>query len=94
MRVPRVTFEFPSLLADVLGQVKTHELEADSLHRALEALVRDLPQLEPRLFDEQGGFRQHVLCFHNGRNTRWLEGRDVPLCDGDRIAFLHAVSGG
>ena len=46
------------------------------------------------LFDETGGFRQHVLCFHNETNLRWLESDEVPVADGDRLTVLQAVSGG
>ena len=38
--------------------------------------------------------RQHVLCFHNETNTRWLDSMAVPLTDGDTITILQAVSGG
>ena len=55
---------------------------------------RTAAQLAVHLFDEGGGFRTHVLCFHNDTNTRWLESLDVLLQDGDRITFLQAVSGG
>jgi len=43
---------------------------------------------------EKGTFRQHVLCFHNQTNVRWLDELEVPLADGDTIAIHQAVSGG
>ncbi len=46
------------------------------------------------LFDETGDFRQHVLCFHNRTNTRWLPPAGVALEAGDTITILQAVSGG
>lgn len=90
----QVTVELPSLLARFLDGERRVALEAESLAGALEALVREHPALGVHLFDEAGGLRQHVLCFHNRTNTRWLESLEVPLAAGDTIAILQAVSGG
>jgi len=92
--VARVTVELPSALDAVTGGVREVPVEGETLDSALSHLLRELPQLAVHLYDESGGFRQHVLCFHNGRNTRWLDGVTVQLADGDTIRFLQAVSGG
>ena len=92
--MPPVTIELPSLLATMVDGVRTVPVEAQTLAAALHELVRLHPPLETHLFDESGDFRQHVLCFHNGTNTRWLEGSKVALSAGDRITILQAVSGG
>ena len=90
----RVTVELPSVLDAVTGGRRTLELEAETLDGVLDELVRELPVLGTHLFDESGAFRQHVLCFHNKTNTRWLESRAVPLAEGDTILIMQAVSGG
>jgi molybdopterin converting factor small subunit len=92
--VARVRVELPSLLRRFVGDARELELEAETLAGALAELVRLHPALELHLFDESGVFRQHVLCFHNGTNTRWLETLERPLVDGDALTFLQAVSGG
>jgi molybdopterin synthase sulfur carrier subunit len=92
--LPTVTFELPSVLEPIIGQRREIRVEAETLAGALEALVADRPALRTHLFDESAGFRQHVLCFHNGVNTRWLDGVDRPVADGDTITILQAVSGG
>ena len=94
MSLARVTVELPSVFEPILGDRRRIEVEADTLSRALAGLVEDSPVLSAHLFDETGGFRQHVLCLHNGKNTRWLESLDVPVADGDTITILQAVSGG
>ena len=76
------------------GMRRSVALEAESLGGALTALTRRHPALEVHLFDDGGGLRQHVLCFHNDVNSRWLDSMDVPLAEGDRITILQAVSGG
>ena len=90
----RVTIELPSLLGIVVDGDRSITVDAESLTDALKTLVERYPALEVHLFDESGDFREHVLCFHNQTNTRWLESIDVPLAEGDTITILQAVSGG
>ena len=87
----KVTVELPRLLVDVVGEERL-QVEATTLRGALEALTSREPRLGPLLFDEAGAFREHVLCFHNGTNTRWLESLDQELADGDTLAFMQCVS--
>ncbi len=91
--MPEVTVELPGLLEQMVN-VRTVRVEGDTLMGALRALVARHPALDVHLFDEGGSFREHVLCFHNDTNTRWLDSPDVPLRDGDTITILQAVSGG
>jgi len=88
-----VTVKFAPLLAGVVGAPEVR-VEAQTIAGALDALVRAHPSLRVHLFDESGRFRQHVLCFHNRTNTRWLDRLDVPVAPGDTLTLLQAVSGG
>ena len=90
----KVTIELPSLLGIAVDGDRSVDVDADSLTAALQKLIERYPALEVHLFDETGDFREHVLCFHNQTNTRWLESIDVPLAEGDTITILQAVSGG
>ena len=90
----RVTIELPSILATAARGQRSIALEARTLGEALARLGAAQPALYTRLVDESGAFRQHVLCFVNDQNTRWLNGKSVSLHDGDAIRFLQAVSGG
>lgn len=92
--MPQVKIELPSLLEQVIAGSPVAVVEADTLEGALRALVVAHPQLEVHLFDETGRFREHVLCFHNGTNTRWLDSLAVPVGAGDEIVIMQAVSGG
>ncbi len=88
-----VTLELPSLLRDVLPEGSI-SIEGGDLREALEDAYRRLPALRVHLCDESGRFRQHVLCFLNDANTRWLDDPAPRLKDGDTITILQAVSGG
>lgn len=90
----RVTVHLPGLLTRFVEGRSTVGVQAATIEQALGELVVLHPSLAVHLFDETGGFRRHVLCFHNRTNTRWLKGLSLPLADGDTITILQAVSGG
>ncbi len=89
-----ITIELPSVLAPVVNGERSFTVDAETLPGALAALFEIQPGLKVHLFDETETFREHVLCFHNQTNTRWMDSLDVPLRDGDTITILQAVSGG
>ncbi len=89
-----VTVELPTLLSAIVNGERRVAVDAGTLAGALSALTKRYPALEVHLFDEAGGLREHVLCFHNGTNSRWLDSLDVGLEDGDTVTILQAVSGG
>ncbi len=89
-----IQIELPSILAKINEGRASFSLQATTLRNALDTLKREHPRLAVHLFDESGAFRQHVLCFHNNMNTRWLETLDRPLAENDKLRFLQAVSGG
>ncbi len=90
----KVTIELPSVLGPIVAGDRTLTIDAETLPAALAALTDRYPALKVHLYDETGGFREHVLCFHNQTNTRWMDSIDVPVSDGDTITILQAVSGG
>jgi adenylyltransferase/sulfurtransferase len=89
-----VNVVLPSLLVDLTGCAPRVPVDAATLDEALGKVLALHPVLAVHLFDEKGGFRQHVLCFHNDDNTRWRSDLAAPLADGDTIRILQAVSGG
>jgi molybdopterin converting factor small subunit len=86
----RVTVVLPRMMAEVHGKGRV-EVEGSTLREALEALYRAAPALRYHLCEESGKFRPHVLCFLNDDRVLDLEAR---LKEGDRIAFIQAISGG
>ena len=89
-----VTVTLPSLLDPATGGVRELTASGGSLREVFADLIEREPRLKPHLFNEAGELRRHVLCFHNGTNTRWLERCDRPVADGDTVLFMQAVSGG
>ena len=109
-RAHAVTVSLPSLLEPVTGGVRELVARGECLREVFADLIEREPRLRRHLFNEAGELRRHVLCFHNGTNTRWLvgpsggkrsdsggrrlDGWDTPVADGDTIIFMQAVSGG
>ena len=89
-----VTVKLPSLLAMVVDGRFEIAVTGGTIREALDDLVRRQPELGVHLFDESGGFREHVLCFHNGTNTRWMDDLSGRVADGDELMIHQAVSGG
>jgi len=92
--MPSVTVTLPSLLDPATGGVRELTATGGSLREVFADLLEREPRLKPHLFNEAGELRRHVLCFHNGTNTRWMDGWDGPVADGDTVLFMQAVSGG
>ena len=90
----RVTIHLSSVLAGVVQGHRRFEVEGGTVRDALEALFAERPELRVHLFEETGGLRPHVLCFHNEVNTRWEDDLEQPTGDGDQITIMQAVSGG
>jgi molybdopterin converting factor small subunit len=89
-----VHIKLPSLLERFTDGQRVIEVQATTVADAITALTERHPELGVHLFDETGGFREHVLCFHNEANTRWMESLDAPVSDGDTVTIMQAVSGG
>ncbi len=92
--MPGVTIQLPSLMEAVIDGEPTFGLEAETIASAFTALIDQHPRIALHLFDESGCLRRHVLCFHNGVNTRWLKDLGTPLAAGDTLMFMQAVTGG
>lgn len=90
----RATFDLPGVLSSLLDLPTSVTVEAETLQGALDALLEKEPRIGLHLFAEHGRFREHVLCYHNDVNTRWMDDLHGPLADGDVIRILQAVSGG
>jgi sulfur-carrier protein len=90
--VATTTIRLPGVLRPVVGDVREVEVRGATVREAVEDLCAQLPPLRPRIFDEAGRLRPHVLCVHLGEPTRLAD--DLPLADGDDLAIIPSVAGG
>ncbi len=88
-----MTVVLPKLLAPVVGDQSSVELEAQTIAEAIDRLLEWKPGLAVHLFQADGTLRPHVLCFVDGQATR-LEDRSGRLRADSEVRFLQAISGG
>lgn len=92
--MPAVTVQLPAVLAQMVEGQRVFEVSGATIGEALEDLVTQRPALRVHLFDESGGMRPHVLCFHNDEYARGIEGLSWPIAAGDRLTILNSIAGG
>lgn len=87
------TVELPRLLETATDGKEFFTVDGSTLKEFWNDLLRQEPRLKTHLFDESGSLREHVLCFLNGVNTRWIP-LETAVQDGDSVLFMQAVTGG
>lgn len=87
----RVQVELAALLRSYTGGESVVEAEGATLGEVLDDLDRSFRGMRFRVVDEQDRLRPHVRFFVNGADTRDIA---APLCEGDRIYIVGALSGG
>ncbi len=90
----RITVQVPSLLLESTRGRREVEVEGATLAECVEDLLARYPLLEIHLFDQGRKLRGHVNIFHNDTNIRWFDDWSGPVCAGDTLTILQAVSGG
>ena len=86
--------QLPAVLAQMVDGERLFTVSGATIGQALEALVLERPGLRVHLFDETGGLRPHVLCFHNEEYARGIDGLATPIEEGDRLTILNSIAGG
>jgi molybdopterin synthase sulfur carrier subunit len=61
---------------------------------ALGALVERYPELEPRVYTDDGGIESHLNLLQNGENISHNGGLSTPISADDELALFPPVSGG
>ena len=87
------TVIFPRLLAPIVGEDLTVEIQAATTEELQRELEEARPGVSRHLFDATGALRPHVLCFVDDESTR-LADPEQPIPEGATIRIVQAVSGG
>jgi molybdopterin converting factor small subunit len=72
----------------------TAEAEGATVREVLDRVLADDPLLKGYVLDEQGRLRRHVNVFVAGRMIADRRRLSDPVCPGDEIHVLQALSGG
>jgi sulfur-carrier protein len=86
-----VRVELAALLRSYTGGANVVEADGTTLGEVLDDLDRRFHGIRFRIVDEQDRLRPHVRFFVNGADTREIA---APLCEGDRVYIVGALSGG
>jgi molybdopterin synthase sulfur carrier subunit len=83
-------------LAEIAGgkEVEIETPPGETVGAALDALVAEHPDLEDRLYDDEGDLREHINVLRNGANVHNEDGLGTELAAGDELALFPPVSGG
>jgi molybdopterin synthase sulfur carrier subunit len=84
----------PTPLRQYTDGVKQIDVQADTVGQAVEHLAQTYPALRTHLFSEAGELRAFVNLFLNDEDVRFLQGKDTPLKDGDKLMIVPSIAGG
>jgi molybdopterin synthase sulfur carrier subunit len=84
-------------LRAVVGGVKETEVQVSGPSTAgeiLAQLVAAYPALRPKVLRGENELQGGVGLLVNGRSTRFLQGLDTPVREGDEVALFPPIGGG
>ena len=90
----KVTVRLPESLAKYCDGQRTVSLSAETLAGAIDRLVARYPAAGPRLLDEDGRLRAHLMVLCNDRAVAADEMVERELVAGDELALLFLADGG
>lgn len=89
-----VQIRIPTPLRKFTDGQETVAVQGATVGEALEHLAEAHPELEQRIFDDEGSVRRFVNIFANDEDIRFQESLDTGLSDGDEVAIVPAIAGG
>jgi molybdopterin converting factor small subunit len=89
-----VTISLPTPLQRYAEGLPEVTVEAITVGDALQQLTVTAPLLVKHLFDAQGKVRSYVNVYLGDEDTRYLQGNDTPVADGDRLVIVPSIAGG
>lgn len=92
-----IPVQIPTAFKKFTEGVSKLELEPDQAQtvRAMtDELIRRYPGLKDQMFQRENELQRHVNIFVNGTDTRFIDGLDSQLDDGDDVMIVLAIAGG
>lgn len=94
LAVTDVVVLIPSGLLRFTGQVKSVEIEAQTVGQALHLISDRFPLLRNQMFTADNQLRKFINIFLNSKDIRFLQQEQTPLRPQDVITILPAIAGG
>ena len=92
--MPTVTIRIPQVLRHHTDGARGVDVEAGTVHAALQALLAVYPTLRDSLTPPSGNVLEATNLFLNERDVATLDGLASSMTDGDTLTILPAMSGG
>tara|TARA_B100000579_G_C22791954_1_gene835021 strand:+ start:502 stop:777 length:276 start_codon:yes stop_codon:yes gene_type:complete len=89
-----VTVNIPTSLRRFTDDTDAVVLDGETVGAVLDELRSRFPELEGRVFDDQGGVRRFVNVYLNDEDIRFLEQLATPVSSGAELSIIPAIAGG
>lgn len=89
-----ITVSLPTIMQSATNGCRQVELDAGSVEQVISLLVRQFPELSPRLFTEQGKMHRFVNVYLGDTDIRFLDGLKTSVVPGQQLTVLSAIAGG
>jgi len=89
-----VTVNIPTSLRRFTDDTDVVVLDGETVGAVLDELRSRFPELEGRVFDDQGGVRRFVNVYLNDEDIRFLEQLATPVSSGAELSIIPAIAGG
>ncbi len=89
-----VTVRIPVPLRKLTGQQDKVTVNSTSIKGVIDDLDAQYSGVKGRICDESGNVRRFINIYLNGEDTRYLNGLQTPVAEGDEVSIVPAVAGG
>jgi len=89
----RVKVKLYATLKEMIGK-DTVFVEAKTVGEAIDNLIKLHPELSNVIIGENGKLKDDYIYLVNGRNIVFLQKKDTPLKEGDKLTIFPPVGGG
>jgi molybdopterin converting factor small subunit len=89
----KVELYLPPSLQYPADNIKTLEVEGNSVRECLHSLFNQYPQLKDEIFTRNNKLRKGLTIYRNGGKDD-LTNLDTPLKEGDKLYILNLIFGG
>lgn len=86
--------KIPTPLRPYAGGQSTLNLPGNQVSHVLEAAVKEHPQLEKHLFNEENQLRPFINLFLGEDNINQLQGLNTALKEDDTLLIIPSIAGG
>jgi sulfur-carrier protein len=88
------TIRIPTPLRKLVGGSEEIKTSGNSLDECLQLLCLSYPDIQERIYDEEGQIRRFINVFVNDEDIRFLQNKDTPIQATDEISIVPAIAGG